>query len=165
MTISKLEKIALAPTHSDCRCRKVSQGEAVVACVNCTFSATSVSIVDGESVCASAASTSVARGVCVAVCQWEGADCSCSAGCSSSEMGSDSVHSYGYQVTAATSVPEQLSYLHRLMVRIHNTAEHLNIAAMLDVAGKTRQVRANVERRFGREKAKLVPVILTGSLQ
>ncbi|XP_052120855.1 uncharacterized protein LOC113216858 [Frankliniella occidentalis] len=154
--------LTLSNTSTRHQTRKVGQGEALVACMDCSFSATSVSIVDGEAVCAAASSTNVARVVCVAVCQWEGLDCTCSSGCSSNELGSESIHTYSYQVTAASGVRELLGYLHRLASRVHNTAEHLNIAGQLDMPGKSRQVRANVERRFGRDRAKAVPLLFYG---
>ncbi|KAJ1521916.1 hypothetical protein ONE63_002252 [Megalurothrips usitatus] len=154
---------ALTLSNTTARHRKLGQGEAVVACLDCSFSAASVSIVDGDAVCAAASSSNMPKGVCIAVCQsvspWEGVDCSCAAGCSASELGSESVHSYAYQVVAGTAARDLLAFLHRLMVRVHNTAEHLNMAAQLDVPGKTRQVRANVEKRFGKEKAKAVPLL------
>ncbi|XP_034256059.1 uncharacterized protein LOC117654037, partial [Thrips palmi] len=154
--------LTLSNTTARLNGRKVGQGEAVVACLDCTFSAASVSIVDGEAVCASASSTSLPRGVCAAVCQVDGVDCVCSAGCSGGEPAADSMHSYTYQVTAATSVRDLLAYLHRLMVRVHSAAEHLNLSVQLDVPARSRLVRANIEKRFGKEKAKAVPLVFPG---
>lgn len=89
-------------------------------------------------------------------------DCTCSAGCSGGEPAADSMHSYSYQVTATTNVRDLLSYLHRLMVRVHTAAEHLNLSVQLDLPARTRLVRANIEKRFGHEKGKAVPLVFPG---
>lgn len=145
--------------------RKLVQGESLVACLDCNFTAVSASVVDGEAVCAAASATNMMpRGVCAAVCQWEGSDCSCSSGCSEMKGRSggsgETIYAYNYKLSPATSIEGQLDFLDRATRRVLAVAAHLKLPKFENFLQVVRQVKANAEKRFGKERAKAVPTIM-----